>query len=82
MSHGLIDLLLEAPNQLMVNEVVRLVEIDNQPNQILVVNPNIPHTKLDDSTSIPLLEQIGNDTFTSRASEIQEFFSFNSRLTQ
>lgn len=80
MLHGLLDVLMEAPNELMASEVERLLRVENassQPNvdnRLLRINPPVPPIKLDDTSQMDQLKRLGQETWLRVRPEVQAFF--------
>lgn len=79
--HGLIDLLMSAPLDLMVDNVDSLMQSECKLNRLLYINDNIPpDIKLDDTNENVLkeLKNIGKKSFENNRVNFEAFFDSKS----
>ena len=74
--NGLVDLVLEAPNDIQLQQTMRLMELEGSGNRLLWIDQEIPVVKLDDTTphAREILVNAGKQAYQHYEEDIVKFF--------
>jgi predicted acylesterase/phospholipase RssA len=77
MNNGLLDLMIDAPNELMYSQVKSVLTLDSPHNRILRINSSIPNIKLDavEEKYTNILKSTANKAFNERVPDLVDFFN-------
>jgi predicted patatin/cPLA2 family phospholipase len=81
LGNGLIDLLLDAPGDALIDNIGRLMTRESNKNRLLHINPELPMTvSLDNSDRevIEMLFGIGKSAFVGQKNDLVDFFNAKS----
>jgi predicted acylesterase/phospholipase RssA len=77
MCNGLLDLMMDAPNDLMVSQTRAILNMEGTENRLLQINEPIPHVKLDDISpeNVTALREAGTRAFQRHVNDLTDFFN-------